>query len=40
MPPQAEGKPEKKAKEAKKEKVKTENLDTSTLLKKKKRREQ
>jgi DNA replication initiation complex subunit (GINS family) len=40
MPPQAEGKPEAKEKEAKPEKPKTENLDTSTLLKKKKRREQ
>ncbi len=40
MPPQAEGKPEAKETGAKPEKPKTENLDTSTLLKKKKRREQ
>jgi len=40
MPSQAEGKPEAKETGAKPEKPKTENLDTSTLLKKKKRREQ
>lgn len=39
MPPQATGKQQAKAKEAKQEKAKTENLDTSTLLKKKKSRE-